>query len=102
MAIWMEPIPEWMEGEMTTVVKMDDHRRRKRAYVACFSCDHDWIAEDIVQSQWPLACPRCNDTTGEEVRYWDAEWFKRFTAGGGKEKRTLILLNAARMRSEKL
>jgi anthranilate phosphoribosyltransferase len=81
---------------MPDIVSLDDYRPHDAAYVACMKCAHDWVAV-FPPPAVPLECPSCAAMAGEPVDHQNVEWFKRFMAGKDREKRTLILLNAARM-----
>lgn len=78
------------------VMSLDERRPHASAYVACMQCARDWVAV-FPPSAVPLECPSCGDLAGEPVDHQDIDWFKRFMAGKNKDKRTLVLLNAARM-----
>jgi len=78
------------------VTVLDDYRPHATAYVACMKCAHDWVAV-FPPSAVRLECASCGAMAGEPVDHQNVEWFKRFMAGKDRDKRTLVLLNAARM-----
>ena len=110
MAVFDEPMPKWLEAEMaagarlrerenimTNVVDISERLPHRPVYVSCMDCAKDWVAVVPPMTQFPLECPACHAKAGEEVRTGDLEWFKRYMAGGDRDKRTMVLLNAKRM-----
>jgi hypothetical protein len=82
------------------VTEMADYRPHITSYVTCMECANDWAAVAPETVMWPLECSACNAMAGERVQYDDPDWFKRYMAGPDPEKRTLVLLNAARIMRE--
>lgn len=109
MAEFHEPMPKWLEAEMAAserlrggenmdnVVDISERLPHRPVYVSCMDCAKDWVAVVPPLAQFPLECPACHAKAGEGVRTGDLEWFKRYMAGGDREKRTMVLLNAKRM-----
>ena len=81
------------------VTVLDDYRPHNSAYVVCMDCAWDWVAVFPPSAVMQLECPSCGKSAGEPVDYQNTDWFARFMAGHKKnqERRTLVLLNAARM-----
>ncbi len=83
---------------MTTVINLDDHRPHDAQYVACMDCAADWVAVFPINAP-ALECPKCGAMAGEVVQPQSLDWFKRFMAGSDQSRRTLVMLNANRMKT---
>ncbi len=85
------------------IVNLDDHRPHQSSYVACLDCGKDWVAEASVDTLH-FQCPDCLKLSGVVVDPASTEFLNAFFRGvkGKKEntKRTLVVLNAARMKGD--
>jgi hypothetical protein len=83
------------------IVNLDDHRPHQTSYVACLDCGKDWVAVAPVDTVH-FQCPDCLKLSGVVVDPASPEFLNAFFRGvkGKKEntKRTLVVLNAARMK----
>jgi len=83
------------------VIRLDDRRPHKAAYVVCMSCAKDWVSVSPAKTKL-LECPACGKPKGEPVQINSIEWFTRFMSGKNRAQKTLVLLNAKRMSDEGL
>lgn len=86
------------------VTDMTDRLPHRTEYVACMECGHDWMAVFPASAPGPFECGKCGQMAGEVVKYDDLAWFTRFMGGapskGIRERKTLVLLIAKRIREE--
>ncbi len=80
----------------SNVVNLDERSSHAAIHYACMACAHDWNAAFPPTPDLSLECPQCHAPAGEPVALDDWDWFTRFMTGPNHDKRTLVLLNAAR------
>lgn len=85
------------------VIKLDDHRPHMTAYVACLECGKDWIAVAPADTLH-FECSTCNKMSGVVVDPSSADFINAFMRPAKKkaekQRRTMVVLNAARMIDE--
>lgn len=87
------------------IINLGDHLPHQTSYVACLKCAKDWIAVAPVITAH-FECPDCLKLSGLVVDPQCPHFFNAFMRPAkrkaDKQKRTMVLLNAARMIKERL
>jgi DNA-directed RNA polymerase subunit RPC12/RpoP len=87
------------------IINLDDHRPHQTSYVACLDCGKDWIAVAPANT-FHFQCPDCLKLSGLVVDPQCPHFINAFMRPAkrkaDKKKRTMVVLNAARMIKEKL
>jgi predicted RNA-binding Zn-ribbon protein involved in translation (DUF1610 family) len=87
------------------IINLDDHRPHQTSYVACFECGKDWVAVAPVDTVH-FQCPDCLKLSAMIVEPHSADFINAFMRPAkrkeDRQKRTMVVLNAARMIDEGL